>query len=243
MNVNIKKSAAELALEAQVEALLENASGGQAQALESLRQNGMPHRKLEPWVYTDLRNLVRDTYRPATKVDRGTGEFKIDPVLAELGTCKIVRVNGFLMDDLSDLDALPDGVSLKVQDIATGVEADAHHFIADMVTAFASNSMVLEVAPGANVEQPILLANFTSGVSPIAAYAHTIIKMGEGASATIIESLEGEGDYQSSSLLDVSLGEKANLDFIRWQNEDVAATHLALTRLTLGGTSKWRASP
>ncbi len=240
MNVNIKKSAAELALEAQVEVLLENASGGQAQALESLRHNGMPHRKLEPWVYTDLRNLVRDTYRPATEADRGAGDFKIDPALAALGVCKIVRVNGFLQDDLSDLDALPDGVSLKVQDITAGVEVDEHHFIADMVTAFASNSLVLEVAPGANVEQPILLANFTNGSVPVAAYAHTIVKMGEGASATIIESLEGEGDYQSSNLLDVSLSDKANLNFVRWQNEDVAAVHLALMRLTLGEASKWQ---
>jgi Fe-S cluster assembly protein SufD len=240
MNVNVKKSAAELSLEAQVDAMLATAVGGQAEALGNLKQSGIPHRRQEPWVYTDLRNLMGDSYPPAEPA-AGTPEIDslMDPALAALDTCRIVRINGYLNDELSDLDALPSGLTIARQDHAPAASDAAPHFIADVVTAFSSEIVTLTVAPGAAIEKPIQLINHTIADAPVASYARTTVNVGEGGAVTLLESHGGHGTYQASSVLDISLGRNAVATHIRHQNEDLAALHLALIRLDLGAQSKW----
>ncbi len=240
MNVNVKKSAAELSLEAQVDAMLATAIGGQAQALDNLKRLGIPHRRLEPWVYTDLRNLMGDTYRPAEQLEAAPKLADlVDPALADLDTCRIVHVNGYLNEDLSNLDTLPTGVTFARHSDAPKASDTEPHYIANVVTAFANDILTLTVAPGAKIAKPILLINYTIADTPVASYTRTIVNVGEGASITLFETYRGQGIYQSANLLDISLADKAAATHIRHQNDDLAALHLALIRLDLGAQSNW----
>ncbi len=241
MNVKVKKSTAELSLEAQVDAMLATAIGGQARALGQLKQFGIPHRRLEPWVYTDLRNLMGDSYPPAEQVEDVSGfDNLVDPALAALDACRIVRINGFLNEELSDLDGLPLGVTFARQGGAPKVEETPPHFISSVVTAFAGDALTLTAAPGAEIEKPIMLVNYTIANAPVASYTRTIVDVGEGASITLLESHGGAGAYQAGNLLDISLGQDAAMTHVRHQNEDLSALHLALVRLDLGAQANWR---
>ena len=64
------RTKAEQALEEHFEALAGDADNDptrdiRAAAFETFLENGLPHRRIEEWKYTDLRSLVRDVPPPA----------------------------------------------------------------------------------------------------------------------------------------------------------------------------------
>src|SRR5260221_6744079 len=45
-------------------------AGIRARAFEAFERQGLPHRRVEEWKYTDLRALIREAYAPATAPDQ-----------------------------------------------------------------------------------------------------------------------------------------------------------------------------
>jgi Fe-S cluster assembly protein SufD len=83
-------------------------------AFERFEAQGLPHRRVEEWKYTDLRALMRDAKPLAGAPDahakaraRSAGA-----VLAGLGARRIVFVDGALVPELSDLVALDPGLTI-----------------------------------------------------------------------------------------------------------------------------------
>ena len=78
-------------------------------AFDAYERAGLPHRRIEEWKYTDLRALVRKALPPAERLpDEAAARAvmdKVDP-LRGLDRYRLIIVDGFVMEGLSDFDAL-----------------------------------------------------------------------------------------------------------------------------------------
>src|SRR5262249_30503576 len=115
------KTAAETAL-AQNFAAVKRALPG-AGAVGALREDafrrfeteGLPHRRVEEWKYTDLRALMREA-KPLANVPDAAAKARAKDVLAMLPAIearRVVFVDGALVPELSDLSGLEAGLTIR----------------------------------------------------------------------------------------------------------------------------------
>ena len=121
MNVEVRpiKTAAETALAASF-AMAKRALPGAA-AVAALREEafrrfeteGLPHRRVEEWKYTDLRALMRDA-KPLARVPDAAAKARAGDANAMLIEARrIVFVDGAFVPELSDLAGLEAGLTLR----------------------------------------------------------------------------------------------------------------------------------
>ncbi len=133
--VAIIKTAAETALAhefAQARARLPGDKAVAAQreaAFGVFAKEGLPHRRVEEWKYTDLRALMRDAKPLASPPDtaaKARAKFA-GAILGDVETRRLVFVDGAFVAELSDLKALESG--LRIGSLAKALsdgDADAH---------------------------------------------------------------------------------------------------------------------
>ena len=209
MNAEVRpiKTAAETAL-AQSFAAVKGALPG-AGAVGALREDafrrfeteGLPHRRVEEWKYTDLRALMRDA-KPLAGVPDAAAKARAKDALAMLDAIearRIVFVDGALVPELSDLSGLEAGltVSSMAQALAAG-DRDLLAHLGRIVptddvavalnTAFMGDGAVIQVAPGAALAQPIHLVFVNAGGAPSSVFARSLVVVGKGARAMLVES-------------------------------------------------------
>src|SRR5260370_11180129 len=122
MNAEVRpiKTAAETAL-AQSFAAVKRALPG-AGAVGALRENafrrfeteGLPHRRVEEWKYTDLRALMRDA-KPLAGVPDAAAKARAKQAITTLASIEaraIVFVDGLFVPELSDLADLETGLTI-----------------------------------------------------------------------------------------------------------------------------------
>src|SRR6266403_3476543 len=184
MNAEVRpiKTAAETAL-AQSFAAVKRALPG-AGAVGALREDafrrfeteGLPHRRVEEWKYTDLRALMRDA-KPLAAVPDAAAKVRAKDALAMLPAIearRVVFVGGALMPELSDLSGLETG--LTIRSMAQALAAGDHDLLAHLGrivptddvavalnTAFMGDGAVIHVAQGAALVQPIHLVFVNAG--------------------------------------------------------------------------------
>ena len=122
MNVEVRpiKTGAETALATNF-AMVKRALPGAA-AVAALRENafrrfeteGLPHRRVEEWKYTDLRALMRDAKPLAGVPDAAAkaGARQAITTLASIDARAIVFVDGAFVPELSDLADLESGLTI-----------------------------------------------------------------------------------------------------------------------------------
>lgn len=246
------RTAAETGLVSAFEAVRDRLPGdaaGREQAF-SVVAEGLPHRRVEEWKYTDLRALMRDAKPLAAAPDMATlSRVKAAGVpLAGLDAYRLVFVNGALVAELSDTAGLPAGVELvSLADAFTRgsaltahlgtAGADAKNTAVALVGAFATDGVLLRVAEGVVVEKPIHISVLQDGDGH-AAYLRALVVAEKGASVKIIESHSGAGAHQTASLLEVILGDGAKVDHVKLQNESLSSLHLATLAVKLGGEAE-----
>ena len=95
-----------------------------AEALESFRVKGVPHRRIEEWKYTDLCSLMRTALPVAARPDAAAlaRAGKVVTARAVEGIRTLVLVDGVAVPDLSDLAALEGG--LRIRTLAEVLAAD-----------------------------------------------------------------------------------------------------------------------
>jgi Fe-S cluster assembly protein SufD len=206
---------------------------------------GLPHRRVEEWKYTDLRALMKDAKPLAVAPEKAEIDAaKKNVPFADLKAPTVLFVNGTLAEQgkLPDgIEALPltkayatDHVLLK-RFGESGVPSD--NAAVALNTAFVSDGILLTVKKGASVETPLHLAFVQHGAGH-SAYARVLIVVEEGASVTIVESHTGKGAHQTNSYLEVLAADKTDVTLIKLQNEDVATQHLATLAIKLGADAK-----
>jgi Fe-S cluster assembly protein SufD len=218
------------------------------EALHAAGEQGLPTQHNELWKYTPLRALAQRAYVVGDP-DAATRTVAAEWLsLPQVSGPRIVFVNGAFRADLSQLGALPDGV--RVQSLSAALHdapeplrflLDKHADAADdgftlFNRALAADGMVLRVAAGTDVAEPLHVVHV--GVPAAAATAwhvRSLVELGEGARLQLIERHVGlpETGHLANLVRDISVREHAHLDWTIIQQAGADATLLRCSRVRL----------
>ncbi len=190
----------------------------------------LPHRRMEDWRWTDLRQLIDKPYPPRQEVMAAAGDvarlIKSSP-FARLAATRMVFVNGHY-----------DGGRSKLVNSAVETHAVASEPVMQMNAAFATDGARLILS--GNIDLPVELVFIATDAAPRAIATRNVIEIAAGASATLIETHIGEGSYLSNSVTEIRIGDGTRLDRVKVDLESGVATHLAHTHVTLARNVTFR---
>lgn len=219
---------------------------------------GLPSRRIESWHYTDLRGLVREALPPAPEPDAATIAAARERLAAHAvpGAARIVVLDGSFRPELSDLSALPAGVTVRPVldalaegDLDAGLASAQHLGAVESVlalnAAFLQGGAMIAVAAGTRVEAPVEIVALLSGRVPCATYDRSYLKLGDGAALTLIErhAALGEAKSLAASVLVVAIGDRAAFEhLVRIDGLGPQALHLGTTLVRIGAEAKFEST-
>ncbi len=185
----------------------------------------LPHRRLEDWKWTDLRRMLTAPYvRLPVKAKAGDVERLIHASpFASVKAHRVVFINGRLDADRSNatVSAGPPQIVSSNDDVIPAINS-----------RLKAEGVTLRFEGNADVPVEIIHLATEGDARGIA--THHRIEVAEGASATLIETFVGEGDYLSNSVVEITLGKAARLDRVKADRESAKASHLAHAQVSLG---------
>jgi len=203
-----------------------------ADAVATLRTQGVPHRRIEEWKYTDLKTALE----PANDSIAATAAWSIENV-----------PTGVTLFDLADLSAAPEWVRAHFGKAAAAETVPAASL------ALAEGGFALHVARNAVVTEAVRVGLSANG------HVRALVVLEDGAGLTLIEQQSAAGAFRNTGV-EIVVGANARLTHVRLaqaapnnvQIEDVAVrvargglyrAHLftggaELSRLTLRMTLK-----
>ncbi|MGB0563073.1 MAG: Fe-S cluster assembly protein SufD [Spirulinaceae cyanobacterium] len=204
----------------------------------------LPTTKDEAWQFTDLSGLLTLDFAPASEP-----ELKPEAIapyrLSEAQGAQLVFVNGVYHAELSQTEALPEGVfvgnlaTLPLEDSYDAIKYLAHHEgVPDTFTALNTAGFpdvaLLWVRQDVVVETPVQLLWVTVPSSePILVQPRGLVICDRSAKLSLVEqyvTLETEPTpYLTNALVEVFVQENATLIHTRLQQESPAVYHLATT--------------
>ena len=186
--VAIIKTAAETALAQEFAQAHARLPGGKAIAAQRaaafnvFAREGLPHRRIEEWKYTDLRALMRDAKPLAAPPDAKAKTLakSAGALLGDVETRRLVFVDGAFVAELSDTAALEPGLSVaSLADALAGGDpvlaahlgklAPASDVAVALNTALMGDGAVIRIAAGSTTGRPIHLL-FVASEKPAATF-------------------------------------------------------------------------
>jgi Fe-S cluster assembly protein SufD len=218
------------------------------EAFALLERDGLPHRRVEDWKYTDLRALMREAPPPAEPPSSRDIEaaLKMAPP-ALIDTAKLTFINGHFAAKASDLGRLPAGVSVVPLSDALakgdpalaqmGAIGEARSNTAYALnTAFMADGAVIRVAGDIGAAKPLLLRFVNHGKAAFATAPRVLVVVEDGASVTLVESHEGTNGlaYQSNAVVEIVGSDRAQVTHVRVNREGEGALALSTLAVRLG---------
>ncbi len=232
-------SAAEATIARQFGALkTQTLSPRRAAAFERFAAAGLPTRRVESWHYTDLRAALSDAAPIAPASDRRTIE-TVRALLAgrdKTGPTRLVMVNGKFEPELSG--SLPAGAAIA----SGGGRASAvEDPMASLVEAMSPDSLTIEISAGTALGDPLEIVHVSVGEDAYSFYSWTVVAVGAGASATVVETFLGaRGRVQRHAATMMKLAPGAKLKHIAVVGDD-PELHLESQLITLEGGAELNA--
>ena len=193
-----------------------------AAAWAAFSEFGLPSRRVESWHYTDLKTAMS---RPAPLATASHAALSLPRAHDSL---RLVTLDGVFRPDLSDIARLPEGVTVqslrdalaqgepRVMSALASADIGAQDAVLALNAALMQDGVVIEIAPGAKIERAIELATFTSSDAAQSTYTRALVSLGEGAQATLIETLGAlsAAPAQDNSALVLRLAASARADLV-----------------------------
>ncbi|WGJ15494.1 Fe-S cluster assembly protein SufD [Methylocapsa sp. D3K7] len=188
---------------------------------------GLPHRRIEAWHYTDLRSLMREALPVATPPDETAIAALRETFAADAPALRLVLVDGFFAGGLST--PMPDGI--RVASLASVLSEGRLELIALLASqdlggedpivalnaALMQDGIIIEVADGTQVAEPIHLIHVTASPTAAAHFSRSAVIVGAGAAIRLAESCHSASPVakacasQVNACLTVSVGDNARL--------------------------------
>ena len=209
-------------------------------ALKAFSGAGFPDTRQEDWKYTSLRPVEKRRFEISS--DAGdVSEKRLGPFLpADLDAYRIVIVDGHFSAGLSQLDGVPDGVT--VQSFAAYLDGDNDASVksaaiesqpgslSDMNAAFATDGAYIHLAANAAADKPIHVITVSSGDHDerMSQVRHRYV-LDNSSQATVIEHYVGLGEkaYFTNVVTEAEMGQNAQLTRCRVQQESERGYHTA----------------
>ncbi|MFP4154992.1 MAG: Fe-S cluster assembly protein SufD [Halothiobacillaceae bacterium] len=194
-------------------------------------EHGFPDPREEEWRWTNVRPIARKDFESAPVSDVAAVDaaqvLALAPALDD--GPRLTLVDGLFHAGASDCSKLPEGVRLRplsavlAEDPGAvtnllGQQADgALSRFVSMNTALMRDGLVLEIADGVRVEQPVTLLHAIglSGTG-IAAQPRLLVRLGRHAEVTLVERLVSQPDSGSfhNAVAEIELGDNARLNHV-----------------------------
>ena len=163
------------------------------------------------------------------------------------GVRRLVLVDGVFAPKLSELGDLDKGLGIRTlrEALETGDAAlqtqlfapDHSDAMVALNTAMMTDGLVIEVADGAVLTQPLHIVHIAGGAAPSAMFTRSLLKLGKAAAATLVESYiaaDGAKVYQAHDSLVVAIGDGSRLDHVRLVEDGREAFNISSAVVTLG---------
>ncbi len=218
-------------------------------------KDGLPHRRVEDWKYTDLRALMREAKPLALPPDAAAKARakKAGAILGDVETRRFVFVDGAFVPELSDLASLEEGLTVgsladaladndPVLTRHLGKLAPTGDVAVALNTALMGDGAVIRIAAGATIERPLHLL-FVASEKPAASFVRSLVVVERGARAMVIESHEGPAgsEYQVNAALELFVGDEAHVDHVKIIAEGADALHVSTLAAAIGAHARFNA--
>ena len=237
-------------------------------ALARFTALGFPTTRQEEWRFTNVSPIADRVFHLAAGPDGLAGSEHLAAYrFAAAEPVEIVFVNGHFAPALSNLDALPAGVSVRslagvlsddpdriVPHFGRHAAFEDQPFVA-LNTAFASDGAVVETSPNAVIGRPIHIL-FVAARGGEVSYPRVLVLAGRNTQMQIVESYVGvraNGDHGRAGIRDqgsgepsftdavseIVLGDGAVVDQYRVQREATDSFHVSTTQVRLAHSSTY----
>jgi len=194
-------------------------------AIARFQKLGFPTAKVEQWRYTNVGPIVAT---PWTLARTGQGQPALEGAKPPAGV-RVARLQEILSRE-------PELLREHLGRIA-GSESNA---FAALNTAFFEDGLVIEIAPGAVVAEPIEILFDSAGASePSVSHPRCLVVAGKRSQATVVERYTGRGTYFQNAVTEIVLEDGAILSHYKLQQEDVAAFHVETIAARQGRASRF----
>jgi Fe-S cluster assembly protein SufD len=217
----------------------------------------LPGRRQETWRYSNPGDLLGQRFVSDRAPVSALAPAQLPRLDApNLGSWRVVLVNGRFDAGLSRLEGLPDGVMVaglrqvleQRPDWLAGrlnrIAGQGAHVFAALNTAAMHDGCVIHLGDGVQLERPLELVQLASdaGGARLIQPRHLVL-LEAGARATLVEHYRSPEPslYCTNNLLEIGLGEDAQLIHYRLQEESPNAFHLTGLYLTQAARSHYRA--
>jgi Fe-S cluster assembly protein SufD len=225
-------------------------AGSRAAGLAAFRAAGLPGPREEDWRFTNLAPLAGIPFAAAPR-EPVTGAAALLALAAPAGP-RLVFENGRFRRDLSAGAPLPSGAVLAslAEALRHAPEAIRPHLgrlarpeglaFTAANAALQEDGAFLILPPGAQLEAPVELVFLSSGEGPpVASHPRVLVVAGEGSRATIAELyVGGPGAYLVNGVTELVLGEGAELEHVKLQEDGADAFHVSSVFAELGARSR-----
>jgi Fe-S cluster assembly protein SufD len=223
-------------------------------AFRRFQAEGLPHRRVEEWKYTDLRALMREA-KPLAGIPDAAAKARAHEALATVAAIdarRIVFVDGAFVPELSDLARLEPG--LTIRSMAQALVAGDHDLLVHLGqvvptddvavalnTAFMGDGALIRVAQGAALAQPIHLVFVNAGKEAASVFVRSLVVVEKGARAMLLESHVGStaSEAQVNAVLELKVGDEAHVDHIKITDEGAGALHVSTLMAAVGAHARF----
>ncbi len=224
-------------------------------AFKRFDAQGLPHRRVEAWKYTDLRAMMREA-KPLAGLPDAAAKARAKTagsLLADMDARRLMFVDGVFVPELSDLAKLETGLEIRplAQSLASGDPLLATHLgrvvpsdgdpAVTLNTALMSDGAVIRVAAGATVERPIHLVFVATAEKPVSIFTRSLAVVEKGARVMLVESHEGAAgvEHQINTALELVIGEGAHADHVKIIGGDSSMVHVSTLMAAIGARARY----
>ena len=262
-NVAALKTKAEQALTQTFETVGDRLPGGagvrqlREDAIARFEDLGLPHRRIESWKYTDLRNILKTAFAPAQGASRTVSAAELESAmgpLAKVDAMRVVFVDGAYVQELSDLKGCetvavaPLGRELEEDAAAADLlrlDAGTDDAMLALNTAYVSDGAVVGVAKKAKLDKPLMIVSVRAGSDEQFVFSRNAISVGDGAEVTILEAYVSLPDAaeksQLSAVTELGVGDGAQVSHLRCAVDNGQALQLGNWLVSVGARADYRA--
>lgn len=228
-------------------------SDRQQQAIALLQEQALPSTRDEEWRFTDLSSLLTVDFQAAPKTPAAlTGEWLASHTLPEVQH-RLVFVDGVYAPDMSAIAPLPPGITVSTYSALSSTERvelqpylatqpGAEEVFTALNTASLNEIAVIRVAKNQVLESPLhLLFVSTQAETPIVAQPRVLVIAEANSALTLVEEYTGQENTRSltNAVTEIWLGENAQVNHTRLQQESTRAFHIAKTAVSQARSSRY----
>lgn len=212
---------------------------------EELKSSNFPTLKTEEWKYTNLNEIVKENFIPATlqKSNLTIDSNSLNFLLKNVNSINLVFVNGIFEEKLSDLSKVPDGIIIKSLGKALIenkklVEVHFDNIIKNknlfniVNDVYANDGLFVYVPKNKVLEIPVQVLHLTGdSENRIMSVPRNLIFADTNSEISIVVNYKGisQNSYLMNSLTEVFVDSDARVNVYTIQDENANAYHIENT--------------